>query len=165
MLSSCKISLLLLAVVLFSINTIHAIHPLPKEIKAESLYTLSGEDLAFKNTKEIEDILGRKLSIREKISLSFVKKKIKNNPSLNFEQANDQLKIEGFAVAGFVCSLVGFVFAGIILGILGIIFSAIALKKIKNNPETKKGRGLAIAGLVMGIVVLGLTIIGIAILA
>ena len=48
----------------------------------------------------------------------------------------------GWAVAGFVCSLVGLFVP--FLGILGIIFSAIGLKSSK--------RGLAIAGLVIGIV-------------
>ena len=43
----------------------------------------------------------------------------------------------GFAIAGFVCSLVG-------LSVLGIIFSALGLKS--------DHRGLAIAGLIIGIV-------------
>jgi len=85
-LSSCKISLLLLVLTSLSINTLHAIQPVTKEIKAKSLYTLSGEDLAFKNTKELEDILGRKLSNREKISLSFVKKKLKIIPHLTLKK-------------------------------------------------------------------------------
>jgi hypothetical protein len=49
----------------------------------------------------------------------------------------------GFAIAGFVCSLVG-LFVLWPLCVLGIIFSAIGLKSDR--------RGLAIAGLIIGIV-------------
>lgn len=59
-------------------------------------------------------------------------------------------KMDGLAVAGFICSLVGIFIAGIILGILGIIFSIIALNRLKTTG--KRGKGLAIAGLVLGVV-------------
>jgi hypothetical protein len=55
-----------------------------------------------------------------------------------------------FAVAGFVCALVGLVpFVGLVSTILAIIFSAIGLKRASLSGV---GRGLAIAGLVIGIV-------------
>ena len=41
----------------------------------------------------------------------------------------------------------------IICAILGIIFSSNALKRIKQEPETRKGKGLARAGLIIGIIV------------
>lgn len=49
----------------------------------------------------------------------------------------------GFAIAGFVCSLVLF-------GLLGLIFSIIGLSQIEKNGQD--GKGFAIAGLVLGIV-------------
>ncbi len=55
---------------------------------------------------------------------------------------NDNSSGNGFAIAGFVLSFFG--------GILGIIFSAIGLSK--SNKNGGKGKGLAIAGLVVGIV-------------
>lgn len=56
----------------------------------------------------------------------------------------------GFAVAGFVCSLVGLIVFGIPLGILSVVFSGIALGRLKTNPN-QAGKGMAIAGLVLGI--------------
>ncbi len=57
----------------------------------------------------------------------------------------------GFAVASLVCSLFGWVcmFIG---AFLGIIFGFVALSQIKRTGQN--GRGLAIAGIVIGAVVL-----------
>ena len=57
----------------------------------------------------------------------------------------------GFAVASLVCSLFGWVcmFIG---AFLGIIFGFVALSQIKRTGQ--KGRGMAIAGIVIGAVVL-----------
>ena len=59
-------------------------------------------------------------------------------------------KFSGKAITGFVLSLTGIIVAGLICGILGIIYSAIAFSDIKN--KNLKGRGLAIAGLVISII-------------
>lgn len=48
----------------------------------------------------------------------------------------------GFAIAGFVLSF--------FCGLLGLIFSAIALSQLKTRPQ--RGRGLAIAGLIISLV-------------
>ena len=58
----------------------------------------------------------------------------------------------GLAVAGFVCGLLGLFpfWIGFILCILAIIFSSIALSR--SGKRGGAGRGLAIAGLVLGIV-------------
>ncbi|SPM29193.1 hypothetical protein MTAB308_2684, partial [Mycobacterium terramassiliense] len=57
----------------------------------------------------------------------------------------------GFAVASLVCSLFGWVcmFIG---AFLGIIFGFVALSQIKRTGQ--KGRGMAIAGIVIGAIVL-----------
>ncbi|MCV7445172.1 DUF4190 domain-containing protein [Mycobacterium paraense] len=57
----------------------------------------------------------------------------------------------GFAVASLVCSLFGWVcmFIG---AFLGIIFGFVALSQIRRTGQ--KGRGMAIAGIVIGAVVL-----------
>ena len=62
-----------------------------------------------------------------------------------------QQKNDGFAIASLVCSLVGLCVAGMILGILGIIFGAISIKRINERPYELKGKGMAIAGLIIGI--------------
>ena len=50
------------------------------------------------------------------------------------------------AIAGFVISLVGFGY----LNWLGVVFGIIALNQIKKSNGTQSGRGLAIAGIVLG---------------
>ncbi len=56
-----------------------------------------------------------------------------------------------FAITGFVLALISLLlnFWGI-MGILATVFSAIALSKIATSNE--KGKGMAIAGLIIGIV-------------
>ncbi len=61
-------------------------------------------------------------------------------------------KTSGMAIAGFVCGVMAPI-AYILflpLAILAVVFSAIGLKQTRRNPELR-GRGLAIAGLVLGI--------------
>ncbi len=61
-----------------------------------------------------------------------------NSESQNTSSTN------GLAIAGFITSLLCF-------GPIGLILSAIALGQIKTNPR-QGGKGLAIAGLVIGII-------------
>lgn len=60
-------------------------------------------------------------------------------------------KTNGLAVAGFVSSLA-------CCSPVGIILSAIGLNQI-NKDSSQKGRGLAVAGLTIGIVFFAITII------
>lgn len=60
---------------------------------------------------------------------------------------------EKLGLSGFILTLVGWVFVfGIPLSVLGIVFGAISLGKIKRNPAHFKGKGFAIASLVLGII-------------
>ena len=56
-----------------------------------------------------------------------------------------EVPYSGFAIAGFILSFFG------LLSILGIIFSLIASSQIRKGE--RRGKGLAIAGFVIGIVV------------
>lgn len=60
-------------------------------------------------------------------------------------------KFSGKAIASFVLSLVGFLIAGLICGTLGIVFAALALNDFRKEVSLK-GKGLAIAGLVLSII-------------
>ena len=62
-----------------------------------------------------------------------------------------EVKTCGQAIASLVLSLVGLIIFGLICGIMAISMSTVALNRIKANPNLK-GRGLAIAGLVIGII-------------
>ena len=67
------------------------------------------------------------------------------------EGAPAELKINTFGLVGFIVGLVAmfFGFWGL-TGVVAIVFSAIGMHNF--NPETEKGKGFAIAGLVLGIV-------------
>jgi hypothetical protein len=61
----------------------------------------------------------------------------------------------GLAVASMVLGIVAVVPCFWVLqipGLLAIIFSAIALSQFKQNPTKYTGRGMAVAGLVLGLV-------------
>ena len=70
---------------------------------------------------------------------------------LNSLKENNQKK-HGMAITGFVTSIVGFFLFGFVFGLLAIIFSGIGLNKINNDPERWSGKGLATAGIIIGIV-------------
>ena len=80
-------------------------------------------------------------------------------------QKNQQISMEEtvtvnhpLAAPALICSLIGWLFFGI-GSLLGIIFGAIALNKIKQNPNKFKGKGMALAGLIIGIVAIFIGII------
>lgn len=81
---------------------------------------------------------------------SIVSSKKNYRHALNPNSGNE---ISGFAVAGFVCSLLGFMLFlatgwPFLLGMLGVIFSSLGLAATGGK---RTGRGFAIAGLVIGI--------------
>lgn len=65
----------------------------------------------------------------------------------------------GWAIASLVCSLVGLCLTGGIGAILGVIFGHIALSQIRNSNGALGGRGLALAGLIIGYASIALAII------
>jgi hypothetical protein len=67
-------------------------------------------------------------------------------------EKNTSKQWSGFAIAGFVLSLLFYT------SVLGIIFSSIGLAATSKGK--KRGRGLAIAGLVIGIVFIFFILIG-----
>jgi len=57
-----------------------------------------------------------------------------------------------WAIASLICSIVG-------IAILGIIFGHIALSEIKRSNGWQEGRGMALAGLIIGYIEIGLTVL------
>ncbi len=75
---------------------------------------------------------------------------------------NQPVKYNGLAIASMVCGIVGGVvfcipYISIILAVLAIIFGAVMINANKNNQD-KSGRGMAIAGLILGIITIALDI-------
>lgn len=144
----------MLGLFLLVTNVTKAVNHLPVQKNYHSVFELTGDDLINLERTGLEAKIGRKLTIKERLLLKIVKRKLRKNAKLTGENAAEQVQTDGFAIAGFVTGLIGIFIFGMILGIFGIVFSALALKRIKREPETRKGRGLAIAGLVLGIVAL-----------
>jgi len=60
---------------------------------------------------------------------------------------------KGLAIASMVCGLLfWFSIPGLILSILALVFSLVQLNRIKKKPKEYGGKGMAIAGLVLGII-------------
>lgn len=83
---------------------------------------------------------------------------IPNRPIPTYNN-NPVLKTEGLGLAGFISGLVGLFIAGIPLGTIGVVFGAISLTKIKKQPQRFKGKGFAIASIIIGIIAVVGTII------
>ena len=103
------------------------------------------------NRAQLETQLGRKLTLKERIGFSFVKSGIhKEQKKHSIPDSPTAGKTNGLAVAGFIVGLVSIFVAGIPLGICAVVFSAIALSQIEKKGQ--KGKGFAIAGLILGVV-------------
>jgi len=80
-----------------------------------------------------------------------------DDPALQSNNASntgntDERQVEGFGIAGLAAGVVGLFIATIPLGVVAIVFGAISLSRIKKNPKKYRGRGLAIASLILGLV-------------
>ncbi|MEI8122805.1 MAG: DUF4190 domain-containing protein [bacterium] len=68
----------------------------------------------------------------------------------------------GYAIASLVLGILSIVpgvyLGGLVMGILAIVFSRMAMTRIKAQPGSINGQGLATAGLVTGIVGLSLSV-------
>jgi hypothetical protein len=108
--------------------------------------------LPFKKLVPLQENTQQKNEFKHSKNKVFFKKKEANKLIVDEKSVNNQ--ISGFAIAGFVCSILGFFLLLLVgwpflLGTLGVIFSALALGEIKN--KNKSGKGFAIAGLIVGI--------------
>jgi len=62
-------------------------------------------------------------------------------------------KLCKFAIMSLVAGILGFVIMAPVMGIIAFVFGFIALNKIKGSNNLLKGKGLAIAGIVLGTVI------------
>ena len=71
-------------------------------------------------------------------------------------------RTNGFAITSLVCGILGFCAGGALAAIPAIVFGHIALAQINRSGGMEQGRGMAIAGLVMGYLFLALIVLYIA---
>jgi hypothetical protein len=71
---------------------------------------------------------------------------------VDIRYSNHESPIEGLGLAGFILGLGGLFVLGIPFGLLALIFGAISLSRINREPGRYRGRGFAIASIVLGIV-------------
>jgi len=131
--------LLLILTVFFSVQA-YGTFPM-KSVPVSNQPTPKTELLYHKGItrSEVETYLGRELNGGERLAFSLHKRRFIDQ----FVNTPEEDKgTDGFAIAGFVSSF--------FFPVAGIVFSAIALGRVKKNG--KKGKGLATAGLVIGIV-------------
>jgi hypothetical protein len=71
--------------------------------------------------------------------------------------------MNALALTSLVCGLVGLAMVnfvpGAVVSILAVAFGHVALRQIRQAPTPQRGRGLAVAGLVLGYVTIVLAIV------
>jgi len=61
-------------------------------------------------------------------------------------------KTEGLSLTGFFASIVGFFIAGVPLGAMAMVFGIIGMGKISREPDRYRGKGFAIAAVLIGLI-------------
>jgi len=70
---------------------------------------------------------------------------------VDYRYSTEEVKTEGLGLAGFIVSLAGLLVLAIPFGLIAVIFGSISLGRIKRSPGRYKGRGYALASLIIGI--------------
>ena len=91
--------------------------------------------------RKIEDNVNEQTVVEEKTQTAATSNNINN------EVINNNEKPNGFAIAGFVISLVSMILCCGTISWLSLIFSIIGV--VNANKENGKGKGLAIAGIII----------------
>lgn len=121
---------------------------------------LSSADIS---REALEIKLGRKLKFKERVALSFARGKMKRAERRAARKAGGGGPADGFAIASLVCGILGLflLFTAVPALVLGII----SLNRINRDPQYRTGKGMAIAGIVLGGLVILLLLLLVAIIA
>jgi hypothetical protein len=137
----------------FGINNLYAVQTATvNQSKMDEVTAISTTKIINNGTKKNKRKTKLTEKIKEKLALLFP---INNTQKQIPKNENLETKTHGLAVAALVCGILG-IFTFGILSILAIIFGAISLKKIKRSGGFYTGRGMAIAGLVLGIILVAI---------
>jgi len=71
-----------------------------------------------------------------------------------YDELMDEPRLMPLALAALICGIVSIVayYGAFVLGVLAIVFGAVAMYKIRQNPGVYRGRGMALAGFILGII-------------
>ena len=130
-------------------NTISAVNT-PKKEKAKKSQLqnqLSADDLLYKDRREIEQKLGKKLKLKERIALKLLKKKIKKAN----KKGRSKEELKNAAANGRSEFYWGAFFLGIILGLLGLLGLIIISGDIPKEKRKSAWIGFGV-GLVISII-------------
>jgi uncharacterized protein DUF4190/uncharacterized protein DUF4339 len=114
-----------------------------QRLDAQSLVRLEGTE-EWKQLSQFPEFAGALASASPHVPATLA-------PITQVGPRTNQMALAGF-IMGLCTVVLGCCCYGMPFNILGIVFSAIGLSQINKNPEMEKGRGLAIAGLVISIV-------------
>jgi hypothetical protein len=79
---------------------------------------------------------------------------------VDYRLSTEESKLEGLGLAGFIGGIAGLFVLGIPLGLLAVIFGVISLSKIKRSSGRLRGKGYAIASIIIGLVdIIGLIVL------
>ncbi len=124
----------------------------------------STDSLIIWKKTELEEQLGRKLKMKERLGLFLYNRQIRKAKKKGLDVPPEMLSYDKVALAGFAGGVVGIltlIFGGIIASpvlaafgsvclLLAAILSPIGLGRVKKRSDRKKGKGFAIAGMVLG---------------
>lgn len=102
------------------------------------------------NYIKIEIAGGSVFTIKYEDILKMTREKVEHSYSDRKEY--DSAKSETLSNFSFLSGILGLLFAGILFGPAAIILGFLGLSKISKNPEKWKGRGWAIAGIIIGFI-------------
>ena len=110
--------------------------------------------------KAVEARLGRKLKFTERIALSIVRKKAKKQARKRAENGPEDGTITDVpSLLAMIFGILGIIFTfligvGILFSIAALVLGIVGLSRVKREAGYRKGKGFAIAGIVLGGLVL-----------
>lgn len=105
---------------------------------------ISAKDLS---REAVEQKIGRKLKFKERVALALARGKMKRAERRGSRpQAGGPT--DGFAIASLVCGILGLFL--LFTAIPALVFGIISLGRINRDPQYLRGKGMAIAGIILG---------------
>lgn len=61
-------------------------------------------------------------------------------------------KVDFYSLLGFITGVLGIALFGFLLGVIAVLYGILGIRRINRQPEKLRGKGLAIAAIVLGVV-------------